>query len=351
MSPPTPFLTRSDSSDSGLALSPSPDTPVFDYSSLAMPQRVGSPFSVSSGSSHGGKEAMFPFCPTPGQLPCTTAPFHQAGSAPAPAPTPVSAPIRSSPSPVPTEDHGRKQPSAVRPPPVRKSHYPCPLAKQLGCTDLFTTSGHAARHAKKHTGKKDALCPECNKAFTRKDNMEQHRRTHQSGRGMTKGPLAGRAKTKARHQPQQPQPQQPQHWQQPGYNLEHTGKLERHAEQRPEQLIRMSSSSSSSSLLQSMPSTLPSSSSPSSSQPPSFPPPSSSSSLPASPAPYSQPYIPIDPGLSRASYTSAPAIQPFFRDGLVHSRQMPHPERIARCEAPVLAPALEALAIVAAGRK
>ncbi|KAK4560509.1 hypothetical protein LTR86_005706, partial [Recurvomyces mirabilis] len=65
----------------------------------------------------------------------------------------------------------------------KKNQYPCPLAKQVGCSDFFTTSGHAARHAKKHTGKKDAFCPECNKAFTRKDNMEQHRRTHQNGRG------------------------------------------------------------------------------------------------------------------------------------------------------------------------
>ena len=64
----------------------------------------------------------------------------------------------------------------------KKNQYPCPMAKQVGCTDFFTTSGHAARHAKKHTGKKDAFCPECNKAFTRKDNMEQHRRTHQNGR-------------------------------------------------------------------------------------------------------------------------------------------------------------------------
>lgn len=67
--------------------------------------------------------------------------------------------------------------------PPKKNQYPCPMAKQVGCTDFFTTSGHAARHAKKHTGKKDAFCPECNKAFTRKDNMEQHRRTHQNGRG------------------------------------------------------------------------------------------------------------------------------------------------------------------------
>jgi len=67
----------------------------------------------------------------------------------------------------------------------KKNQYPCPMAKQYNCTDYFTTSGHAARHAKKHTGKKDAYCPECNKAFTRKDNMEQHRRTHQNVRGPT----------------------------------------------------------------------------------------------------------------------------------------------------------------------
>ncbi|EOD46104.1 Zinc finger C2H2-type protein [Neofusicoccum parvum] len=67
-------------------------------------------------------------------------------------------------------------------PKSKKNQYPCPLAMQFNCKDFFTTSGHAARHAKKHTGKKDAVCPDCRKAFTRKDNMEQHRRTHQNGR-------------------------------------------------------------------------------------------------------------------------------------------------------------------------
>jgi len=75
-----------------------------------------------------------------------------------------------------------RQPSTSTKLPGKKNQYPCPLAKQYNCNDYFTTSGHAARHAKKHTGKKDAFCPECNKAFTRKDNMEQHRRTHQNGR-------------------------------------------------------------------------------------------------------------------------------------------------------------------------
>jgi hypothetical protein len=70
------------------------------------------------------------------------------------------------------------------------------MAKQIGCTDFFTTSGHAARHAKKHTGKKDAFCPECNKAFTRKDNMEQHRRTHQNGRGASRSSTGDDSKVK-----------------------------------------------------------------------------------------------------------------------------------------------------------
>ncbi|KAG9511989.1 hypothetical protein KCU85_g10013, partial [Aureobasidium melanogenum] len=72
---------------------------------------------------------------------------------------------------------------ATTKPESRKHLYPCPLAKAFDCSHFFTTSGHAARHAKKHIGKRDAFCSECNKAFTRRDNMEQHRRTHQNVRG------------------------------------------------------------------------------------------------------------------------------------------------------------------------
>ncbi|KAJ9634082.1 hypothetical protein H2199_009113 [Coniosporium tulheliwenetii] len=97
------------------------------------------------------------------------------------------------------------QPAQTAKPQSKNNQYPCPIAKQFNCPDYFTTSGHAARHAKKHTGKKDALCPECNKAFTRKDNMEQHRRTHQSGRNAGKGADDSRAK-KARQQPQAKRP-------------------------------------------------------------------------------------------------------------------------------------------------
>lgn len=95
-------------------------------------------------------------------------------------------------------------PASIRP---KKNSYPCPMAKQYGCSDYFTTSGHAARHAKKHTGKKDAYCPECNKAFTRKDNMEQHRRTHQSGRS-AKGSDNGVKKSKPTAKRPRPSPLQ-----------------------------------------------------------------------------------------------------------------------------------------------
>ena len=67
-------------------------------------------------------------------------------------------------------------------PKTAKKKYPCPHAARYNCTDTFTTSGHAARHGKKHTGEKNIHCPTCNKAFTRKDNMKQHERTHRQGR-------------------------------------------------------------------------------------------------------------------------------------------------------------------------
>ncbi|EGD92221.1 hypothetical protein H112_00297 [Trichophyton rubrum D6] len=64
------------------------------------------------------------------------------------------------------------------PPATKKNKHACPYAASHGCSATFTTSGHAARHGKKHTGEKRVHCPVCNKAFTRKDNMKQHQRTH-----------------------------------------------------------------------------------------------------------------------------------------------------------------------------
>ena len=61
---------------------------------------------------------------------------------------------------------------------IHKKKYPCPHREEYKCPDTFTTSGHAARHGKKHTGEKNVTCPQCGKAFTRKDNMKQHERTH-----------------------------------------------------------------------------------------------------------------------------------------------------------------------------
>ena len=64
-----------------------------------------------------------------------------------------------------------------------KKKFPCPHAARFGCLDTFTTSGHAARHGKKHTGEKNIHCPTCNKACTRMDNMKQHERSHRPDGG------------------------------------------------------------------------------------------------------------------------------------------------------------------------
>jgi hypothetical protein len=56
----------------------------------------------------------------------------------------------------------------------RKHHWPCPMAKETGCTDMFTKSDHALRHGKVHTGVREFICPACHKLFARKDNMTAH---------------------------------------------------------------------------------------------------------------------------------------------------------------------------------
>lgn len=84
----------------------------------------------------------------------------------------------------PPETHSHTTPEAKPSPGKsqggRKNKYPCPYATSHGCSVTFTTSGHAARHGKKHTGEKGVHCPICKKAFTRKDNMKQHIRTHRT---------------------------------------------------------------------------------------------------------------------------------------------------------------------------
>ncbi|GIZ43710.1 hypothetical protein CKM354_000692700 [Cercospora kikuchii] len=57
----------------------------------------------------------------------------------------------------------------------RRTHkWPCPMAQEAGCDQWFSSSGHAIRHANIHSGVKDYNCPECDKAFARKDNMMEH---------------------------------------------------------------------------------------------------------------------------------------------------------------------------------
>jgi hypothetical protein len=189
-SPPTPQLVRSNSSDSTMQ-TPSPATPDFSIDGDMdgnidgtmddnMENNMERSFSQSMDSPVYSPPAFYPQQKDmimshhyPQHHPMQSyPPAHNAqpGYFTQPQQHHVSEPLATPTAPSPA--NGRKG----------KNSYPCPMAKQYSCTDHFTTSGHAARHAKKHTGKKDAHCPDCGKSFTRKDNMEQHRRTHQSGR-------------------------------------------------------------------------------------------------------------------------------------------------------------------------
>lgn len=181
-SPPTPQLIRSNSSDSMDLQTPSPITPDFssaDHEHFANPGFFATQHHQQSKSMDDPYPQMMAY-----HQPQVAHSVYYAH----PAPTQqqhVVAP------PAPASANGRP----------KKNQYPCPLAKQENCPDFFTTSGHAARHSKKHTGRKDAICPECNKAFTRKDNMEQHRRTHKGGRiGAKATSERGAKKAKAREQ-------------------------------------------------------------------------------------------------------------------------------------------------------
>jgi hypothetical protein len=179
-SPPTPQLVRSISSDSTSMQTPSPITPDFAFEGQESSD-------YSQNSFFPQQKEMFPHLQQiSGALSYNSGqPQHTVYYAQAQAMDHTVVP-----PPVAAQANGRP----------KKNQYPCPMAKAIGCKDFFTTSGHAARHAKKHTGKKDAVCPECNKAFTRKDNMEQHRRTHQTGRGSTKASDSHAKKVKSRQQ-------------------------------------------------------------------------------------------------------------------------------------------------------
>lgn len=132
--------------------------------------------------------AQYPVNPAPLPPPFQhlPAPTSVTPSKPLPIATAGPPAIQSKPSP----------PTAALPTNTKKNKYPCPYAQAHNCQATFTTSGHAARHGKKHTGEKGVHCPICNKAFTRKDNMKQHERTHkgsQSGSNGEDGPRRSKA--------------------------------------------------------------------------------------------------------------------------------------------------------------
>lgn len=116
----------------------------------------------------------------PSQYPLVPAPLHASHTHLSPvtaANASVRPPVASAPSMQPKPASATASSGA---PPAKKNKYPCPYAQSHNCQATFTTSGHAARHGKKHTGEKGVHCPICNKAFTRKDNMKQHERTHKN---------------------------------------------------------------------------------------------------------------------------------------------------------------------------
>ncbi|KKY29226.1 putative c2h2 transcription factor [Phaeomoniella chlamydospora] len=150
----TPYDTIIHQQLNGYLPSPTTITPLLDSSLMIAPhlQDLNGPFATKH------VNTSFSAMPSPAQ---TSTGSHQAVHKSAPEPAPV-----------PQLNQLPQQP--------KKNKYPCPYANSHGCLATFTTSGHAARHGKKHTGEKGVHCPTCGKAFTRKDNMKQHERTHKN---------------------------------------------------------------------------------------------------------------------------------------------------------------------------
>ncbi|KAJ3217646.1 hypothetical protein HDU81_000778 [Chytriomyces hyalinus] len=60
---------------------------------------------------------------------------------------------------------------------MRQKRFSC---KFNGCSKDFSTSGHAARHARLHLNYKPFACDKCDMSFYRNDNLTQHKRSHNS---------------------------------------------------------------------------------------------------------------------------------------------------------------------------
>ncbi|KAI1616788.1 hypothetical protein EDD37DRAFT_61599 [Exophiala viscosa] len=214
----TPPLLRQSSSESSSSMdsSPSPITPAYNYvDNTLMPydpllrqDLVGylpSPSTITPfleqqlmiapnmPDQFSGKTLMPQITPAH-QYPNIPIPVHP-GLQPLPIPSPMNAtlPPTSAAVPAPTSQP-TTPPTTSGESTMKKNKYPCPYAQSHNCQATFTTSGHAARHGKKHTGEKGVHCPICNKAFTRKDNMKQHERTHKGSQSSNSDDSARRSK-------------------------------------------------------------------------------------------------------------------------------------------------------------
>ncbi|KIW85708.1 hypothetical protein Z517_01100 [Fonsecaea pedrosoi CBS 271.37] len=153
----------------GYLPSPTTITPFLEQQLIITPNM---PDQFSSKLMHPLTPAQYPIVPAPLHPSLQNLPNHST-TAVATAPVPPLIPSISA------GEQARTSPSGSSgAAPGKKNKYPCPYAQSHNCQATFTTSGHAARHGKKHTGEKGVHCPICNKAFTRKDNMKQHERTH-----------------------------------------------------------------------------------------------------------------------------------------------------------------------------
>jgi Zinc finger, C2H2 type len=183
--------SSSKSSNSSMDSSPSPITPAYHYNDTALlpydnvlrqdmngflqPPTTITPF-MEQQMMIAPMADPFPVKGLPPMLPAQY-PILPAPAAPAD-PAQLSTPT--SLNPASNSLSNNNSPPSNTSPNVKKNKYPCPYAQTQSCSATFTTSGHAARHGKKHTGEKGVHCPVCNKAFTRKDNMKQHERTHKN---------------------------------------------------------------------------------------------------------------------------------------------------------------------------
>lgn len=188
--------TSSKSSNSSMDSSPSPITPAYNFgdpNALGYDNGLRQDLGLSAFMT--SPSGITPFMESHQLMmtPNLTDPFAQKTVLPQPLtqypilPAPTQADIAQLPTPAPSSNSAatsvnKTSPVNPAPPPAtgKKNKYPCPYAQSHNCSATFTTSGHAARHGKKHTGEKSVHCPVCNKAFTRKDNMKQHERTHKN---------------------------------------------------------------------------------------------------------------------------------------------------------------------------